>query len=74
MKTPRGARNGKTPSSAIPLLSLADENPAIRQSPFKERPEEIDQGKVELLAKNLKLNRAVADRFYPLDRELYNPN
>ena len=28
---------------------------------------------VELLAKTLKLNRAVADRFYPLYRELYNP-
>ena len=27
---------------------------------------------VEILAKTLKLNRAVADRFYPLDRELYN--
>jgi len=28
---------------------------------------------VELLTKSLKLNRAVADRFYPLYRELYNP-
>src|SRR5262245_56564364 len=28
---------------------------------------------VELLAKTLKLNRAVAERFYPLYRELYNP-
>jgi NitT/TauT family transport system substrate-binding protein len=28
---------------------------------------------VELLAKTLKLDRAVADRFYPLYRELYNP-
>ena len=28
---------------------------------------------VELLAKTLKLNRTVADRFYPLYRELYNP-
>lgn len=28
---------------------------------------------VELLAKTLKLNRAVADRFYPLYRELSNP-
>jgi ABC-type nitrate/sulfonate/bicarbonate transport system substrate-binding protein len=27
----------------------------------------------DLLAKTLKLNRAVADRFYPLYRELYNP-
>jgi len=28
---------------------------------------------VDLLAKTLKLNRAVADKFYPLYRELYNP-
>jgi NitT/TauT family transport system substrate-binding protein len=28
---------------------------------------------VEVLTKSLKLNRAVADRFYPLYRELYNP-
>jgi ABC-type nitrate/sulfonate/bicarbonate transport system substrate-binding protein len=28
---------------------------------------------VDLLAKTLKLNRAVADRYYPLYRELYNP-
>ena len=28
---------------------------------------------VELLAKTLKLNRAVAERFYPVYRELYNP-
>jgi len=28
---------------------------------------------VELLAKTLKLNPAVADRFYPLYRELFNP-
>jgi NitT/TauT family transport system substrate-binding protein len=28
---------------------------------------------VELLAKSLKLDRAVAERFYPLYRELYNP-
>ena len=29
---------------------------------------------VDLLAKTLKLNRAVAEKFYPLYRELYNPD